>query len=244
MAVTTFYHQIAANRRNSFLMAAFVVAAPGACSASPSATPCSAPRRRVVTTGVALAFGSLAGIGTYFAGDSSCCRSVGARQVDETRRPQLMNVVRELAHRGQHPDARGLRHRRHGAQRLRDRPRPGARLDRDHDRPAREARSRGAPGRHRPRARRTSATSTSGSRSSSACMVGAIAILADFFLRFTFWGGGRGRDRDSGGGGGGPGHRLRRRASSWRSWRRSSAASSSSRSAASASTSPTPRPWS
>jgi heat shock protein HtpX len=33
-------------------------------------------------------------------------------------------------------------------------------------------------------------------------MVGAIAILADFFLRFTFWGGaGRSRDRDSGGGG-------------------------------------------
>jgi heat shock protein HtpX len=33
-------------------------------------------------------------------------------------------------------------------------------------------------------------------------MVGAIAILADFFLRFTFWGGGRrGRDRDGGGGG-------------------------------------------
>ena len=32
-------------------------------------------------------------------------------------------------------------------------------------------------------------------------MVGAIAILADFFLRFTFWGGGRrGRDRDGGGG--------------------------------------------
>ena len=34
-------------------------------------------------------------------------------------------------------------------------------------------------------------------------MVGAIAILADFFLRFTFWGGGRSRDRDSGGGSGG-----------------------------------------
>jgi heat shock protein HtpX len=33
-------------------------------------------------------------------------------------------------------------------------------------------------------------------------MVGVIAILADFFLRFTFWGGaGRSRDRDSGGGG-------------------------------------------
>ncbi|MBA2373546.1 MAG: M48 family metallopeptidase, partial [Chloroflexi bacterium] len=32
-------------------------------------------------------------------------------------------------------------------------------------------------------------------------MVGVIAILADFFLRFTFWGGGRrGRDREGGGG--------------------------------------------
>jgi heat shock protein HtpX len=33
-----------------------------------------------------------------------------------------------------------------------------------------------------------------------AVMVGAIAILADFFLRFTFWGGGRSRDRSGGGG--------------------------------------------
>ena len=35
-------------------------------------------------------------------------------------------------------------------------------------------------------------------------LVGAIALLADFFLRFTFWGGGRrgGSDNDRGGGGG------------------------------------------
>jgi heat shock protein HtpX len=34
-------------------------------------------------------------------------------------------------------------------------------------------------------------------------LVGSIALLADFFLRFTFWGGGRrsSRDRDGGGGG-------------------------------------------
>jgi heat shock protein HtpX len=32
-------------------------------------------------------------------------------------------------------------------------------------------------------------------------MVGVIAILADFFLRFTFWGGGRRSNRDSGGNG-------------------------------------------
>jgi heat shock protein HtpX len=38
-----------------------------------------------------------------------------------------------------------------------------------------------------------------------AVLVGSIALLADFFLRFTFWGGGRGRssDNDRGGGGGG-----------------------------------------
>jgi heat shock protein HtpX len=36
-----------------------------------------------------------------------------------------------------------------------------------------------------------------------AVLVGSIALLADFFLRFTFWGGGRrgGGDRDKGGGG-------------------------------------------
>ena len=37
---------------------------------------------------------------------------------------------------------------------------------------------------------RTSATTTSGSRCSSASSSAAIALLADFFLRFTFWGGG------------------------------------------------------
>ena len=54
--------------------------------------------------------------------------------------------------RGEHADAEGLHHRRHRAERLRHGPRPEARLDRDHDRAAREARPRGAPGRHRPRA--------------------------------------------------------------------------------------------
>jgi heat shock protein HtpX len=36
-------------------------------------------------------------------------------------------------------------------------------------------------------------------------LVGCIALLADWFLRFTFWGGGRRRDSDRGGGGGGGG---------------------------------------
>ena len=74
-------------------------------------------------------------------------------------------------------------------------------------------------------------------------MVGAIAILADFFLRFTFWGGGsRGRDRDSGGGGGAPDDHLHHRHRPGDPRPDRSAGSSSWRSAASASTSPTPRP--
>jgi heat shock protein HtpX len=34
-------------------------------------------------------------------------------------------------------------------------------------------------------------------------LVGSIALIADFFLRFTFWGGGRSSSRDRNGGGGG-----------------------------------------
>ena len=75
-----------------------------------------------------------------------------------------------------------------------------------------------------------------------AVLVGAIALLADFFLRFTFWGGvsGRSRDRDSERGRRQADHR-RRRHRARPSWRRSSAGSSSWPSAASGSTWPTPR---
>ena len=75
-------------------------------------------------------------------------------------------------------------------------------------------------------------------------LVGAIALLADFFLRFTFWSGVAGRRRESdssSGGGGAPGRSSWSSRSSSRSSRRSSAASSSSPSAASASTWPTRR---
>ena len=74
-------------------------------------------------------------------------------------------------------------------------------------------------------------------------MVGAIALLADFFLRFTFWGGvGRSRDqRPRSGGDGAQAIIFVDRDRRWRSSPRSSAGSSSWRSAASASTSPTPR---
>ena len=164
MARATFYDQIAANRRNSFLMAAFVVVLLGLLGFTIGFAVFGDPAGGMRRPALALVVGVLAGIGTYFAGDSLVLAVSGAREVDEASAPQLMNVVRELAIAANVPMPRGLPHRRHGAQRLRDRPRPEARVGRDHDRAAREARPRGAPGRHRATSSRTCATSTSGSR--------------------------------------------------------------------------------
>ena len=124
----TFYDQIAANRRNSFLMAAFVVAllarprvrhrlrrvrrARPAASARPGSPSSSA---------------ALAGVGTYFAGDSLVLSVSGAKEVDETHGAAADQRRARDGDRGQRADAARLRHRRHRPQRLRDRPRPEAR---------------------------------------------------------------------------------------------------------------------
>ena len=114
-----------------------------------------------------------------------------------------MNVVREMAHRGQRADAEGLHHRRHRAERLRHRARPGStrrspittglleKLDREE--------LQGVIGHELSHVRNFDIRFSL----IVGVMVGAIAILADFFLRFTFWGGGApvASDRDGGGGG-------------------------------------------
>jgi heat shock protein HtpX len=97
VAVTSFYEQVAANRRNSFLMAAFVVALLALLGFAIGFGVFGSLAGGAATTGAALAFGSIAGIGTYFAGDSLVLSVSGAKQVDETQAPQLMNVVREMA---------------------------------------------------------------------------------------------------------------------------------------------------
>jgi heat shock protein HtpX len=71
-------------------------------------------------------------------------------------------------------------------------------------------------------------------------LVGSIALLADFFLRFTFWGGGR-RSSNREGGGNGLQAIMFVVAIVLAILPRSRRVSSSSRSTASASTSPTPR---
>ncbi len=201
MAVTTFYQQVAANRRNSFLMAAFVVALLALLGFAIGYAVFGSLGGGFVTTGAAVAFGSLAGIGTYFAGDSLVLSVSGARQIDESQAPQLMNVVRELSLAANIPMPRVF---------VIDDSAPNAfatgrdpahaslaittglleKLDREE--------LQGVIGHELAHVRNLDIRFSL----VVGVMVGAIAILADFFLRFTFWGGGRSRDRDGGGGGG------------------------------------------
>ena len=131
-----------------------------------------------------------------------------------------MNVVQEMAIAANVPDAARLPHRRHRAERVRDRPRPETRVGRDHDRAAREARPRGAPGRHRPTSSPTSATSTSGSRCSSACSSARsrCSPTSSSGSRSGAAGAAASRPRQRRQRRG-PGDRLRRSPSSWRSSR-------------------------
>ena len=199
MARSTFYDQIAANRRNSFLMAGLVVVLLGLLGFAIGFAVFGSAAGGVATTAFAVVLGALAGVGTYFAGDSLVLTVSGAHEVDESRAPQLMNVVREMAIAANVPMPKVY---------LIDDTAPNAfatgrdpahasvaittglleKLDREE--------LQGVIGHELSHVRNFDIRFSL----VVGVMVGAIAILADFFLRFTFWGGGRSRDRDGGGG--------------------------------------------
>ena len=201
MARATFYDQIAANRRNSFLMAAFVVVLLGLLGFAIGFAVSGEPAGGIATTALALIVGALAGIGTYFAGDSLVLSVSGAREVDEAVAPQLLNVVREMAIAANVPMPRVY---------LIEDTAPNAFATGRDPKHASVAVTTGLLEKlDREELQGVLAHELSHVRNLDirfslivGVMVGAIAILADFFLRFTFWGGGRGRDRESGGGGG------------------------------------------
>ena len=200
MAGTSFYEQIAANRRNSFLMAAFVVALLALLGFTIGFAVFGSPEGGIGTTLFAVLLGAGSGAFTYFAGDSLVLTVSGAREVDQTQAPQLLNVVREIAIAANVPMPRVH---------VIDDTAPNAfatgrdpkhasiavttglleKLDREE--------LQGVIGHELSHVRNLDIRFSL----VVAVMVGAIAILADFFLRFTFWGGGRSRDRDGGGGG-------------------------------------------
>jgi heat shock protein HtpX len=159
------------------------------------------PTAGIATLGFAVLIGALAGLGTYFAGDSLVLTVSGAREVDEKVAPQLMNVVRELAIAANVPMPRVY---------VIDDTAPNAFATGRDPKHASVAITTGLLEKlDREELQGVIAHELSHVRNLDirfslivGVMVGTIAILADFFLRFTFWGGGRGRDRESGGGGG------------------------------------------
>lgn len=195
-----FYQQISANRRNSFLLALFVVALLCALGFSIGFALTGIVEGGIAATVIALVIGTLMSLGSYFAGDRLVLGVSGAREVSQEEAPQLHNVVREMT------IAANI-------------PMPKVHVIND---TAPNAFATGRDPRHASIAvttgllqklNREELQGVIGHELSHVrnydirfalivgVMVGSIAILSDFFLRFTFWGGSgrRSRDRDGGG---------------------------------------------
>jgi heat shock protein HtpX len=199
VAIGSFYGQISANKRNSFLMATFVVAVLGLLGFAIGYAVVGAPEGGIGATGLALAFGSISGVASYFGGDKLVLTVSGAKPVTEQSGSQLLNIVREMA------IAANV-------------PMPAVYVIED---TAPNAFATGRDPKHASIAvttglleklDREELQGVIGHELSHVrnfdirfalivgVMVGAIAILADFFLRFTFWGGGRRSSSREGGG--------------------------------------------
>ncbi len=202
MATRTFYDEISANKRNSLLMTAFVVILLGLLGFAIGYAIIGSATGGALVTGLALAVGAISGLVTYYSGDKLVLAVSGAKPVDATSAPQLMNIVQELAIAANLPMP---------AVYIIDDTAPNAfatgrdpahssmavttglleKLDREE--------LQGVIGHELSHVRNFDIRFSL----VVGVMVGAIAILADFFLRFTFWGGlsGRRSSRDSGGNG-------------------------------------------
>ena len=193
---SSFYDQISANKRNSFLLAAGVVALLGVLGFAIGYAIVGDPAGGVVVIALALAVGAVSGVGTYFSGDKLVLAVSGAREVDETTAPQLMNVVREMAIAANVPMPKVY---------VIDDTAPNAFATGRDPKHASMAITTGLLEKlDREELQGVIAHELSHVRNFDirfslivGVMVGAIAILADFFLRFTFWGGvgGVGRPR-------------------------------------------------
>ena len=195
----TFYNQIAANRRNSLLLALIVIALFGALGFAIGYAIAGTAQGGVGVMAFALLIGGLLSVGSYFGGDSLVLSVSQAREVDETSAPQLLNVVREMAIAANIPMPKVY---------VIDDTAPNAFATGRDPKHASVAITTGL----LEKLDREELQGVMGHELSHVrnfdirfallvgVLVGSIALLADFFLRFTFWGGGRrSRDDDRGG---------------------------------------------
>src|SRR3954462_3723087 len=198
---TTFYNQIAANKRESVLLALVVAVLLGALGFAIGYALTGTVTGGLGTTLIAVALAGFMSVGSYLAGDQLVLSASQARQVDEARAPQLLNVVRELtiAANIPMPKVYVIEDTAPNAFATGRDPEHASiavttglleKLDREE--------LQGVIGHELSHVRNYDIRFTL----LVGVLVGSIALMADFFLRFTFWGGGRrSRDDDRGGGG-------------------------------------------
>ncbi|MES2208773.1 MAG: M48 family metallopeptidase [Chloroflexota bacterium] len=201
MAAMTFRAQQSANRRNSLLLAILVTLLLAALGYAIGFAVAGSPEGGIGATLIAVVIGTLMSLGSFFAGDRLVLAASGAKRVDESKTPQLMNVVRELAIAANIPMP---------AVYLIDDTAPNAFATGRDPKHASVAITTGL----LQKLDREELQGVIGHELSHVrnldirfsllvgVLVGSVALLSHFFLRFTWFGGGRrSRDRDSGGGG-------------------------------------------
>lgn len=197
---TTFYSQISANRRNSFILALAVIVLLGLLGGVIGVAATGYTGVGIAGAAVAVAIGFLASLISYYAGDALVLATSGAREVTDADQPQLLNIVREMAVAASVPMPRVY---------LIDDTAPNAFATGRDPQHASVAITIGLLQKlDREELQGVMAHEMSHVRNFDirfslmvGVLVGSIALLADFFLRFTFWGGGR-RSRDDSNGGG------------------------------------------
>ena len=197
----SFAVQQSINRRNSVLLIGLVLLLLAGLGFAIGYGTTGAVEGAFGVTAGAIVLGMLLSVGSYFAGDQLVLATSGAREVSQQSAPQLMNVVQEMALAAGVPMPRVY---------IIDDTAPNAFATGRDPKHASVAITTGL----LQKLDREELQGVIGHELSHvrnfdirfallvAVLVGSIALLADFFLRFTFWGGGRrgGGDRDRGGG--------------------------------------------
>jgi heat shock protein HtpX len=205
--VSTFYSEEAANRRNSFLLALVVIAflgvfgfvigyAIGYANGDPLLW-------GIGAVAIAVAFGVLSALGSYYGGDQLVLASSHAQEVTAEQAPQLFNVVSEMAVAAGVPMPKVY---------IIDDPSPNAfATGRDPQHSSVAVTSGLLQKMNREELQGVLGHEMSHVRNYDirftlivGVLVGSVALLAQLFLRYTFWfgGGRRSNNNDSGGGGG------------------------------------------
>lgn len=200
----SFYQQISTNRRQSIVLVLLLTAFLGFFGfVIGFAMSGGYWQGGLIATGIAVFIALLMTSVSYFGGDGIVLATAGARQLTEQSAPQLMNVVREMCIAANVPMPRvyAINDTAPNAFATGRDPKHASlavttglleKLDREE--------LQGVIGHEISHVRNLDIRF----ELLVAVLVGSIALLADFFLRFTFWGGlgGGRRGRDSGGGGG------------------------------------------